>query len=39
MAKYSDEQLFSLYAELMADENSSDAQLGAVLTELEERGL
>lgn len=39
MAKYSDEKLLELYGALMADDNSSDAQLGAVLQELEARGL
>ena len=39
MAHFTDEQLFARYAELIGDETSSDASLGAVVLELEARGL
>ena len=39
MAKYSNDELLAKYFELISDENSSDATLGAVVAELEERGL
>ena len=37
--KITNEALLALYFELVSDENSSDAQLGAVVLELEARGL
>ena len=39
MAHLTDEYLLARYAELIADENSSDASLGAIVAELERRGL
>lgn len=39
MAHLTNEYLLARYAELLADENSSDASLGAIIVELERRGL
>jgi hypothetical protein len=39
MAKYSNDELLAKYLELVTDENSSDAELGCIVTELEARGL
>ena len=37
--KITNEALLALYFDLVSDDNSSDAQLGAVVLELEARGL
>jgi hypothetical protein len=39
MAHFTNDALLARYYELISDENSSDASLGAVIIELERRGL
>ena len=39
MAHFTNDALLARYYDLIADENSSDASLGAVVQELEARGL
>lgn len=39
MAHLTNDSLLARYYDLIADENSSDASLGAVVLELERRGL